>query len=716
MAELRAQKKNKQLNTEMFNDDDPDFSITETPEKWVDESAIILCQKFYYSYIEKGSSQFEYKETSRKRIKILDDAALKHFSIYYYKSSVYDDDEFRIRVIKPDGSIEKIDNSIAVDVSYNEIPKNYKTTYGYYTKYKKLAVPNLERGDIIDYSQSFKNETKPYSDYAFSRFTFTLSNSYPTLKQKFFFNVDEKFNVSFRSYNGAPELKEGDAGVNRNGKVKEDIRTYTIEDNDREKYSDEYWKLRYLTDPTVKFQVFYIPQMKLERVNHFVNKERIITQEIPKEDLRKFLFNNQSLLSTKLHEDAYRYINRYHKEKSNLEKVEIAYYYIRHQESSSYSSISSLQSYYAGNETEEIYEDDISFSNTFAKTLEKLKIEFEYVVAVKRKYGTFDNVLFPQELTMGIKVENQYVFAFSQYSTFDYIPSNLRGAPAILYKDMPTRYENPPISEEIIPKSNSSKNRTITEQLVTIDDEFSLVTMNETTTRKGYNKSGQMAFILKGSRYAVKDEIRFNPRYRTFVETPERGNKARIAEKKRIKDAEEKEEKKTRYENLKKYHNDDAYELDEYLDFDLVSDGRFSDSLDLVFKEKYTLKNFINKAGRNYILNIGQFIGKQFQLDEEDMIRVADINLNYERSYKYVTKIKIPEGYKVEGLESLKYNIDNEMGSFISTIKVEKSYLIVSTEKSYKTLSAEKKEWPKYIDFLEGAYNFSQKKVILKKI
>jgi hypothetical protein len=380
------------------------------------------------------------------------------------------------------------------------------------------------------------------SDYAFSRFTFTLNNTYPTLKQKFFFNVDEKFNVSFRSYNGAPELKKGDAGVNRNGKVKEDIRTYTIEDNDREKYYDEYWKLKYLTDPTIKFQVFYIPLMKLDKVTHFVNQERILTQKIPKEDIRKFLFNDESEISSykKHHDVASSYIKKYHKDKSNLEKVEIAYYYIRYNEL----TMSSFSNYYNRKTTDEKYEDDISFSNTFAKTLKKLKIDFEYVVAVKREYGTFDDVLFPQELTMGIKVENKYVFAFSQYSTFDHIPHNLRGAQAILYTSMPTRRESSPISDDIIPNSNHLENRTITVQSITIDDEFSLVTMNEKTTRKGYNKSGHTAFILKGSEFADKDLIRFNPRYKPVVEKTPRGNKIRLAENKRIKIAKEKEEKK----------------------------------------------------------------------------------------------------------------------------------------------------------------------------
>ena len=460
---LRDAKKNKQLNDEVFNDNDEDFSITAGPEKWNGESAVILCQKFFFSYVEKGASRFEYKETTRRRILINDDAALEYFSIYYYKDSYYSDDKVGIKIIKPDGTEEEVNMNSAVEVGVNEIPDSYRTFYSYGTKYKKLAIPNLEKGDIIDYYQLYKSERKPLDDYAFERFTFTLAARYPVVKQKFFFNVDKKFSVSFRSFNGAPELVEGEAGMNRHGKVKEDIRTYSLEDSDREKYQDENWKMRYIEDATVKFQVFYIPQSQYTKVTHFVNEEGLLTKSIDLEEIRKRLLNNDGVLKSILESDKFAemtvaYINRSHREKSALEKMKIAYYYLRYKNNKSLTS--SFSSYYLSSynldANREYFVDDILFANTMDRILTKLKIDHQYVVAVKKEYGGFEDVLFPQELTVGIKAEDKYIFAFSQYSTFDYIPPNILGSEAILYKFMPTRYKTDPILKTTIPNSTHS--------------------------------------------------------------------------------------------------------------------------------------------------------------------------------------------------------------------------------------------------------------------
>jgi Domain of Unknown Function with PDB structure (DUF3857) len=709
MAQLRKDKQNAQLNAEIFNDNDADFLVTETPDKWKNESAIILCQKFYYSYLEKGSRGFEYKETSRRRIKILDDAALEYYSVYYYKHSTVEGNGIGIKVIKPDGTSNTVDYSIAVDLSYNEIPENYRTFYYTYSRFKKIAIPNLEKGDIIDYYQTFSNVSKPADDYAFTRFTFTLENKYPTLKQKFFFNVDKKFSISFRSYNGAPTLKEGDAGTNRSGKVKEDIRTFEFEDSNREKYKDEFWKNKYLEDATIKFQVFYIPRLQLPKVKHFVNEKGLVNEELELEEIRKRLcLDEREMVSylVKFEQETIAYINRYHKSKSKAEKVEIAYYYLRYKVFSTSYNIATDQEYFV---------DNMRFANTYVKILKRLKIDYQYVAAVNQNFGSFKNVLFPQELVIGVKVEGKYVFAPSQFTPFGYIPPEVRGSEAILYKFLPTRYKTDPIISETIPKSNYKDNRTETEQNVSIDDEMSIITVKETTTRKGYNKNRFMPFLLKDNSYKVKDKIRYDPRYKAPVIKTARGNKVKIAEQERVKKAKKKEAEKKRKEELKNYHDEDNYELEEYLDFELLSDGRFPDSINLVVKESYSLKNFINKAGRNYTFNIGYIIGSQFQLEKEDMLRSSDINLNYAKSYGYTSKIKIPDGYKVHGLDQVNFDINNNVGSFVSTAKVESGYIILNTEKIYKVQHANKEDWSKYIDFLEAAYNFTQKKVIFKK-
>lgn len=725
VAKLRAEVKNKQLNDEVFNDDDADFLVTEAPEKWKDESAVVLCQKYYYSFVEKGGSKFVNKETSRRRIMILDDAALEYYSIYYYKHNIYEDNKIGIKIIKPDGKEQEVDLSSSVEVGINEIPGSYRTFYSWGNKYKKLAIPNLEKGDILDYYQIYSDESKPSASYAFNRFTFTLAGRYPILKQKFFFNVDQKFNISFRSYNGAPELVEGDAGVNRNGKVKEDIRTFSFEDDNREKYKDEHWKLEYIEDATVKFQVFYIPPSLTNKVKHFISEDGLLNKELDYEDIRMRLFNDEAQISNmygqdKFDNDTYSYVNRYHKDKSDLEKIEVAYYYLRYLYNKNV-LLAFANSYYSSQYNidvkKEIFVDDVRFANTMASILKKMKIDYRYVIAVKNQYGSFKNVLFPQELVAGIKAEGKYIFAFSQYSTFDYIPSNIRGSEAILYKSMPSRYEKVPITEETIPNSQFSKNEVLTEQNITLNEDLTILNVKETTTRSGYQKSDHQSYLIADDKasYLTKDHIRYDPRYRPIEEKPLRGNKVRIAEIKRQKEAEEKEKKKKRYESLKKYHDGKNYELDEYLDFELISDGRFSDSTKLVVKEEYTLKSFINKAGRNYTFNIGNLIGGQFQLDKEDLERIADVNINFPKAYKYKIKIKLPDGYVVSGLDQINSELDNNIGMFKVTAKVEGGYINLTSEKVYKIQKSKKEDWSGYIEFLDAAFNFSQKKVILKK-
>ena len=124
----------------------------------------------------------------------------------------------------------------------------------------------------------------------------------------------------------------------------------------------------------------------------------------------------------------------------------------------------------------------------------------------------------------------------------------------------------------------------------------------------------------------------------------------------------------------------------------------------------------VNKAGRNYLLDLGKLIGSQIKLDENEMKgRQNDIWLAYARTISNNITLAIPKGYIVEGFQDLNMNIDNESGSFISTAKVEGDKLVVSTKKIYKKNFDKKEQWPNYVAFLEAGYKFSQSKVVLKK-
>ena len=52
---------------------------------------------------------------------------------------------------------------------------------------------------------------------------------------------------------------------------------------------------------------------------------------------------------------------------------------------------------------------------------------------------------------------------------------------------------------------------------------------------------------------------------------------------------------------------------EKYDEFELVKDGRFGDTATLEFKEKFTLKKLLSKAGKNYLFEAGELIGGQME-------------------------------------------------------------------------------------------------------
>ena len=99
-----------------------------------------------------------------------------------------------------------IDPSEAIEVT-EEIPAMFRT-YSSTLSYKKLAIPGLEVGDIIDYAYVYEDIKKPQGADVFDPVIMTLPRNYPMVRQIVEFTVDKGFLIStFNSYNDAPELE-----------------------------------------------------------------------------------------------------------------------------------------------------------------------------------------------------------------------------------------------------------------------------------------------------------------------------------------------------------------------------------------------------------------------------------------------------------------------------------------------------------------------------
>ena len=102
----------------------------------------------------------------------------------------------------------------------DDVPSTFQPYIGkantYYDKsksrviYYKIAIPDLDPGDIIDYGTIFydDNTVKKMSYIEFDPIYFVCTREYPVLSQKFEIDTDNNSFVNSKSTMGAPVFKE----------------------------------------------------------------------------------------------------------------------------------------------------------------------------------------------------------------------------------------------------------------------------------------------------------------------------------------------------------------------------------------------------------------------------------------------------------------------------------------------------------------------------
>jgi hypothetical protein len=236
----------------------------------------------------------------------------------------------------------------------------------------------------------------------------------------------------------------------------------------------------------------------------------------------------------------------------------------------------------------------------------------------------------------------------------------------------------------------------------------------------------QKQFEVKGSpRYDYYDNILFQRKFvasdlerikrKPDADVEVSKNKVKQAAYLKAKQEEEDKKYKEAMDEFKKLFENQKFDVEKVSDFELISDGRYDDSPVLSFKINTEFKNLISQAGPNYLVSIGTLIGSQLELKPDDMTRNFDIYQNYRRTFIDEISFEVPEGYMVADASGLNMKVDNESASFISVAEISGNTLKVKTTKTYKKLYDPKSKWENYIKVLDAAYEFQQKKIILKK-
>lgn len=688
-SKLESIAKNMKL---IWEDGDADFTVAATPDKWKEESGIIIAQKTKFAF-DKDANKLAVYEITRRRIKLNDRDAVNSYSSVYFRIGSANDGA-GIKVIKSNGTVQDVSLRNAVYVEDpSDVPNTFAPYIGkastYYDKsksrilYYKIAVPNLDPGDIIDYGTIFydDNTVKKMNFIEFDPIYFVCTREYPVLAQKFEIDTDNNSFVNSKSTVGAPLFKETG---NSNGE-------YAWEDRNREKISDTRWVNRLVELPMLKFQIVF--SRSENRSDLFIGDRGELKQNISPQELAK----KMNTLYNKLDGSYY-----YTMAKSYLKQlgysdmreedfIQKSYYVIRH-----------MSHYRADGFSSEL------FASIMTQCLDLRKIPYDLVVTSPANITRPENIIFRTEPEWMVKVKDKYIFNATIFSNPYDFKEEFLNTPAFII----SLGKNPTATPITLPGSKPEENvMTSTVTAVVDTSGRNILVTNESAvvgmSKQYYNIQGLVyttALDDDHRSYGGDDDVRMSMRGAQLDSYEDK-----LRERK-------KEDKVRKLEYMKKQMEGDYENVKAYTEFTLNSDGRTWRKQELNYVSKFELADMIKVAGDNLLVSVPALIGDQLYISQDERKREADADMGFPRSYRNIIKFTIPAGYKVVGVQSLNMLVDNEAGTFGVQASVEGNTLSILTKKIYKQMTVKKEDWSKLVAMLDAAFNFTQKKVLLKKM
>lgn len=670
------------------------------PEKWADESAVILYQKIGYDYDRiRRKQKLQASSYYHARVVLQDKAAVKEFSEFNFTETfsggkgyarLRGGSQVGFKIIKPDGTAKEVDLDNAVEVDEGS---NNGT--------KKIAIPDLQVGDILDYYYQIDEQFNIMNFHAFDPSINTLNQDYPVSHLELEFKIENNFYVYFQSLNGAPELEDVST---------DDRKIYRLTSTDIAKNTNTNWYYPYRSAPTIKFQVIF------SVTPYFIGSSVPQNDDKPKNKL-----DQDEIMAIYSGSNLSRYywksLKRYLKGKdmlnvTNEKTVQEAYHWLFHQ--------------IIGSKIEELYLGETNISNKSAGAVltelatycSEQDISYDWLVTVPREYSDIKDVLLVGEIAriLRVKIDNKMLYFSppSLHPHFGKLDSEYENTTAYVVPKSIGLYGAKSEAETYkLPYSEMDENHTASIKNISFaEDDITTLQFQSQFTTKGHNRAYTQYQLLQPYDYTPAEMTYFDSEnYTASLRTA----KGREAARQQVNNLQE-ELDKQREESLKLLIESDFedFEVANIHDFKLQKTGRLFEP-EMQYEYAFDVNGLVSKAGPNYVVEIGQAIGDQVEIAQKDMTRTADIYMPYARSFSNQVTLNIPTGYTVTGIDKLNVNVENVTGGFTSTAKVVDNQLVIKTKKWYSHNFEPAKNWEQMLAFLEASYEFTEQKVLLKK-
>jgi hypothetical protein len=689
---------------EVLAEQDPDFAVKAVPDKWSNESLVAIAYKKHILFDKKRSGLLGGKENlvllekKRMKLKLIDKKAVDNFSELYFRySSKFDG--FGAVIYKEDGTQKEISLAKAVSIEDNDnVPEFFKSFFDQNVsnrnEYYKVPVADLLPGDILEFvsltSSTLNVKKTPY--YQFDPQYELCQKGMPVMTHKIIIETDNNSFITARSINGAPEFKQSNNG---------DFNVYSWMDKDRERLKDVNFVNEYMVLPLVKFQITYTDGREIKSL--FAGTKGQMKNNFDVAEIGRKAFANYSgvgssyvynargarvddisnMLWSKLKANG-------GKDVSEEEFIKMSYYYIRHTQVFN-----------------NFYYSDKQFCYLLGQLLYTRKIPSEIIVTTPNNLTAPSDLLFESELSWCLRVKDKYIFKATEHSNlYDVDEGMVSNDGYKLPVNAKEQTQNVKITE-----TKLDNNKSLFQINVSLDSTQKWLNVERTSAFTGIQKEKNSYTALRYTPYMFSDSRTFNGPD-DFENVPDKFVSQLYQQRKAITD----EFKERKPEYMKEEAEKDFSATVKYNDFQLITEGRSFKKPELMYKETFLVGDKIRRAGKKLLVNITGLMGSQLQIRKEERSRNFDIDVRYPRKLKWQINLTIPAGYTAEGIEALNTNVDNETGSFISTAVVKDNVLTVDIQKIYKQKNIAKEKWNQMLEFVDAAYNFTHKLILLKPV
>lgn len=131
------------------------------------------------------------------------------------------------------------------------------------------------------------------------------------------------------------------------------------------------------------------------------------------------------------------------------------------------------------------------------------------------------------------------------------------------------------------------------------------------------------------------------------------------------------------------------------------------------------INTLVEKAGKSYLFKIGEVIGMQMELYQENE-RQNPVDMDYPTKYKRSLKFTIPEGYTLTGLEDIRIDEFQEaegekVTRFVSDYTIDGREVTVTADEYYEAISFPKEEYDEFRKVINAAADFNKVVVVFEK-